>query len=517
MATIDIDFRKWPDSPHWHFQMYALGEDDFGRWFWAPTGTATQRGTEAPSEASSTWVKVIPHKGWWSAVFQSGSDLNLYIDVCTPAEWGDGWVKMIDLDLDVLRQRNSEKVVLDDEDEFLEHQRTLNYPQRVIDSARTSAADLMHRAEQRIEPFGEVGGTWLARAQALEATGKYPALARHERWESAGVAAAVGPGRPTVSVIIPARNGGVYLGAALDALMAQTYENITEIVIADGASTDDTLDIIRARSAQDDRIRVVENPGGTTPVGLNIALRATSGDVIVRCDAQTELPPTYVAEAVATLQRTGAGNVGGMQRAEGITTMQRTIAYAMTSRIGVGDAAFRYGGAEGSTDTVYLGVFDRKKLDAVGHYDETLIRNQDYELNARLRAAGHDVWFDPTLAVVYRPRTSLRGLAAQYWQYGAWKRHVVTSGKAPMRLRQLAPPALVVGFLGTGLLALSGSRVPFYALSAVYETAIYSGTALWLYKTRDKAALGFAAAVATMHFAWGAGFLVGRRQRPTDA
>jgi len=517
VEIFDIDFRKWPDTPHWHYQMYALGEDDYGRWFWAPTGTATQRGTEAPSEASSTWVKVIPHSGWWSAVFQSGSDLNLYIDVCTPPEWGDGWVKMVDLDLDVLRHRNTETVELDDEDEFLEHLKTLNYPERVIDKARTSAAELMLHAQERHEPFGDVGDAWLSKAQGLEATDKYPPLPRHERWDSANTEATTGETQLRVSVIIPVRNGGAYIGAALDAIAGQTYTAITEIVIADGASTDDTRRIIATRAAQDLRVRVVDNPGGTTPVGLNLAIRATSGDVVVRCDAQTELPATYVAEAVATLQRTGAGNVGGMQRAEGISAMQRTIAYAMTSRIGVGDAAFRYGGSEGPTDTVYLGVFDRKKLDAVGHFDETLIRNQDYELNARLRAAGHVVWFDPSLAVVYRPRRSLRALASQYWQYGAWKRHVITSGKAPLRLRQLAPPALVLGFLGTGVLALSGTRLPFYALSAVYEVAIYSGTVIWFYKTRDKAALGFAAAVATMHFAWGAGFLVGRRQRPNEA
>lgn len=516
METIDIDFRKWPDTPHWHYQMYALGEDSHGRWFWAPTGTATQRGTETPSEASSTWVKVIPHNGWWSAVFQSGSDLSLYIDVCTPAEWSDGWVKMIDLDLDILRQRDTGTIVLDDEDEFLEHQLTLNYPQRIVDTARTTAAELMVKVQQRREPFGDVGDAWLSKAQTLQTTGTYPPLPRHDRWQSAP-ASTVDVPAPCVSVIIPVRNGGAYIGAALDAITAQTYESIAEIVIADGASTDDTTDVVATRAAQDRRIRVVENPGGTTPVGLNIAIQATSGDVIVRCDAQTELPPTYVAAAVATLQRTGAANVGGMQKAEGIATVQRTIAYAMTSRIGVGDAAFRYGGNEGSTDTVYLGVFDRKKLDAVGRFDETLIRNQDYELNARLRAAGHDVWFDPSLAVVYRPRKTLRSLASQYWQYGAWKRHVITSRKAPMRLRQLAPPALVIGFLGTGILALSGVRLPLYVLSAAYGAMISSGTVVWFYKTRDRAALAFAAAVATMHFAWGAGFLFGRRQRPNEA
>ena len=510
--TVDVDFRKWPDTPHWHHQMYLLGDDDFGRWLWAPRGTVAQKGEADPQKAEDTWVKLIPTEGWWSAIFRTGSDLDLYVDVCTPAEWNENSVKMVDLDLDILRDRDSGIVTLDDEDEFLKHQVDLGYPQSMVAAARTTAAELMITVEQHREPFGEVGARWLEKAKELEAGGHFPPLSLASRWLTETKATH----SPTVSVIIPVRNGGKYIGAALDAIASQDYDNIVEIVIADGNSTDDTVSVIAARSVQDQRIRVVENPGGTTPAGLNKAIEATTGDVIVRCDAQAELPPDYVSTAVATLHRTGAANVGGVQHAEGVTTVQRAIAYAMTSRVGIGDAAFRYGGPEGEVDTVYLGVFDRQKLDDVGRFDETLIRNQDYELNARLRKAGHTVWFDPSLSVLYRPRVSLRALAVQYWQYGAWKRHVVISGMAPLRLRQLAPPLLILAFLVTGALFLAGSRVPFFAVSAVYEIVLYGTTALWLFKTRDKAAIGFAAAAATMHFAWGAGFLVGRRQRPTD-
>ena len=135
-------------------------------------------------------------------------------------------------------------------------------------------------------------------------------------------------------------------------------------------------------------------------------------------------------------------NVGGIQRAVGTTPFEQAVADAMTSRFGTGDATFHYGGAEGPTDTVYLGVFDRAAIEAVGVFDEALVRNQDYELNIRLRQAGGMVWFDPELSVSYRPRGTLRGLARQYFDYGRWKRRVVRRHPRSLRWRQAVPPAV---------------------------------------------------------------------------
>ena len=115
----------------------------------------------------------------------------------------------------------------------------------------------------------------------------------------------------------------------------------------------------------------------------------------MRVDGHAELSAGYIRRAVETLRRTGAANVGGVQRAAGTTPFERAVADAMSSRFGTGDATFHYGGTEGPTDTVYLGVFDRAAIEAVGLFDERLLRNQDYELNIRLREAGGVVWFDP--------------------------------------------------------------------------------------------------------------------------
>lgn len=314
-----------------------------------------------------------------------------------------------------------------------------------------------------------------------------------------------------VSVVIPARNEAPFIEATIASTMAQDYSGPIEVVVADGMSDDGTREIVQRLAAADERVRCIDNPTGRTPNGLNLAIEAARGEIIVRCDAHAELPAHYVRTAVAVLEETGAVNVGGIQRAIGTTWMQRAVASAMSSRVGVGDARFHYGGDAGPVDTVYLGVFRRDALMGVGGFDEALTRNQDYELNIRLRAAGGVVWFDPRLAVTYRPRRSLGALWRQYYQYGTWKRRVLRMHPESTRLRQLVAPLFVLALLGSVALALTPWRNFGIVVPAVYLVLLVLGTLVALVRTRDSAALGFPVAVAIMHLAWGVGFLVGRR------
>ena len=319
-----------------------------------------------------------------------------------------------------------------------------------------------------------------------------------------------GPGHPptdwpAVSVVIPVRNGAGSIGTAIESCLAQDYEGPIEVVVGDGRSTDTTRAVVE--SFQDMGVRLVDNPTGLTPAGLNAAIAAAHGDVIVRCDAHSRLPADYVRRAVEILDQTGADNVGGIQRAVGVSLVQRAIALAMTSRIGVGDARFHYGGSAGPTDTVYLGVFRREALDRVGLFDETLHRNQDYELNHRIRATGGVVFFHPDLAVEYAPRRTFRRLWSQYYQYGHWKLRVLRRHPRSLRLRQLAPPLLVVGLIGSGVLAVVGR--PGYALviPAAWLGALLAAGLVTVVRTREPAALLMPVAVGIMHLSWGLGFL----------
>ncbi len=316
-------------------------------------------------------------------------------------------------------------------------------------------------------------------------------------------------GWPHVSVVVPARDCAALIGGCLDAIDSQTYRGPIDVTVALAPSRDGTGRAI-ANTDMGLPLQVVDNPAGTAAEGLNLAVAASQGSVVARVDAQSRIPPDYVERAVTTLTQTGAANVGGVQHPVGSAGLPGAIAAAMESPFGGGPAAFRRGRRAGPADTVYLGVFDRKALESVGGFDETLGRNQDYELNWRLREHGHCVWLDPSLVLDYLPRSNYRGLARQYFSYGAWKRTVLLRHPRSLRLRQLAAPALVAG-LAVSALQLAMGRWRGAALPGLY-TAACTVAANRLRDTlpdrhdRVRAAVAF----VTMHTAWGAGFLTGR-------
>jgi succinoglycan biosynthesis protein ExoA len=309
---------------------------------------------------------------------------------------------------------------------------------------------------------------------------------------------------PSVSVVIPALHAADIVGDALRSVLCQ--EEVTEVVVATGDP--DTRQAVTAAAAGDDRVRVVDNPGGRTPDALNAAIAASTGQVIARVDAGSVLPPAYVATAVRALAATGAGNVGGAQVPTAERGFARAVAVAMRSPAGAGGATYRVGGDAGPVDTVYLGVFRREALDAVGGYDPRFTRNQDAELNLRLRSRGYAVWFEPSLAVAYRPRGTIRGLASQYLQYGRWRRLTVRTHRGSVAPRQLAAPVLVAGLVGAGIVsAVVGSVLPVGAALAVYLAALIVAAVVAVPSLGIVP--GVVVALAVMHLSWGIGFLLG--------
>ena len=314
---------------------------------------------------------------------------------------------------------------------------------------------------------------------------------------------------PPVSVVVPARDCAAVIGECLAAIGRQTYPGPIDITVAVAPGRDGTEQAL-AGNGIELPLQVVENAAGTTAAGLNIAVAASKGPIVARVDAQSRLPPDYLERAVSTLTRTGAANVGGVQRPVGAAGLPGAIAAAMGSPFGGGPAAFRRGRHSGPADTVYLGVFDRHALESVGGFDETLGRNQDYELNWRLREQGRTVWLDPSLVVDYVPRPDYSGLARQYFSYGAWKRTMLMRHPRSLRARQLAAPALVGG-LAFSAFEMARGRRRGAALPALYAGACaVAATRLrdGLRNRRDRARA--AAAFAVMHTAWGAGFWAGR-------
>ena len=319
---------------------------------------------------------------------------------------------------------------------------------------------------------------------------------------------------PTVSVVMPIRHEAKYLEQSVQSILLQTYPREFDICLAVAPSSDVTEAIAQSLCAQNHRISVIENPSGKTASGLNAAIAHTKGQIVVRVDGHATLSPDYILNAVTTLRSTGAANVGGIQRPIGRSIFERAVARAMTSKFGTGGSKFHIGGQAGPTDSVYLGVFDRSRAEKVGWFDERLIRNQDYELNIRLRNDGGTIWFDPNLWVDYQPRSSLSQLARQYFQYGWWKAKVVGLHPSSLRLRQLAP-VLVTIFL---LCSLAISVVNPLSLLVPLLYGLLT-TAISFSQPRLSLAerLALVLILPTMHLTWGLGFTLSLFSRKLKA
>lgn len=327
-----------------------------------------------------------------------------------------------------------------------------------------------------------------------------------------------------VSYVMPVLDEAEHVRNAVLSILAQQYEGDIEIVLALGPSTDSTNRIVAELIASDPRIRSVPNPTGGTPAGLNAAIRATTHPIVVRVDAHTVLPQNYTAIAVEAMQRTGAGNVGGVMDAVGRTPFERAVALAYTSRVGLGGGPHHIGGEEGPAETVYLGTFRRDALEDVGLFDERIRRGQDWELNRRLRAAGHAVWFTPAMRVVYRPRSGLNDLVRQFAHTGRWRGELVRRFPAANSVRYFIPPVMVVAVVLGTLLGVAGIITAAitgtfegaagwlqlaWIIPAVYILFVLGATVVVGTRAGVRGALWFAVVLPFIHFAWGTGFILG--------
>jgi glycosyltransferase involved in cell wall biosynthesis len=318
----------------------------------------------------------------------------------------------------------------------------------------------------------------------------------------------------TVSIIVPCYNEERTIGLLLQAILDQSVGAAAlEVVLADGGSTDRTAAVVRAFAEQHPelRVRIVENPARAIPAALNRAIEAARGRVIVRLDAHSIPQPDYVEQCLRVLQETSAANVGGVWEIHpsAPTWIARSIAVAASHRLGAGDARYRTSGAAGEVDTVPFGAYPRAWLDRIGPYDESLLTNEDYEYNVRLRRAGGKIWFDPSIRSIYFARATLGDLARQYARYGYWKARMLRRYPGTLRWRQALPPAFV---LATVVLAAAAAWLPLARWLLGLQWAIYAGGLLaagveQACQRRDPAlAAGMPLALAVMHLAWGSAF-----------
>lgn len=341
-----------------------------------------------------------------------------------------------------------------------------------------------------------------------------PAAAR-DRTGAGDAGPVVGTGAegavPFVSVVMAVRDEARHIDGVLDTLLAGTYPaDRLEVVVADGGSTDGTAARVAAWAAADPRVRCLDNPAGTAAAGLNRAVAAARGDVIVRMDGHALPAPDYVAACVRALARTGASAVGGRMVGHGETPVGRAAAWVTATPLGAGDARYRLGGA-GPVDTVYLGAWPRAVLRAAGGFDEGLARNQDYELCLRLRAMGGVVWLDPAIRSTTVTRGTLGGVWRQYLGYGAGRAATLRRHPRSLRWRQ-AVPALWVAALalaGAAAPAVPAARAALFGLAGSYGVATAGAGLLAARRIGWRDAGRVPPVVWAMHLAWGLGFWAG--------
>ncbi len=317
---------------------------------------------------------------------------------------------------------------------------------------------------------------------------------------------------PFVSVIIPVCNEAAYISAVISSIFSQEQsEGEYEIIVADGMSDDGTRDILAELQVRHPRLKVIDNPMRRTPAGLNAAIATAKGSVIIRMDAHTIYAQDYLKQCVTIHQETGADNVGGPWVARGKGYISKAIAAAFQSPFAVGGARGHRLEYTGPVDTVYLGCWPIETFRKFGLFDEELVRNQDDEHNLRIIRGGGRVWQSPRIKSWYTPRSSLRALFRQYYQYGYWKVRVIQKHRLPASIRHLVPGLFVAGLMACVLVSPFWALARWVGMAAVgcYGGCVLLASLITAGKSEWRLAPILPAVFAAYHFGYGIGFLHG--------
>lgn len=317
---------------------------------------------------------------------------------------------------------------------------------------------------------------------------------------------------PTVSILLPVRNEAKFVRKLLEQILMQDYPvELTEIIVCDGLSDDGTREIVAEMQKEHPHIRLIDNPQRIVPTGLNAGMAASRGEIIIRIDGHAEIARDFVTENVRILQsRPEVWGCGGNCIHLGTNDFARAAAVAMTSRIGVGNASHRFADYEGYGEGAIFPAFRRWVFSKVGNYDESLVRNQDDELNFRVTQGGGKIYISPRVKSMYYVRDSIKGLFRQYFQYSYWRLPIIRKHKRPTTLRQVVPPLFYLLMLG---LAIAGGAVGSILLAvllpAIYLAVLVGAGIAALPRHGVRVAMRVPVALATLQLAYALGWIYG--------
>lgn len=309
---------------------------------------------------------------------------------------------------------------------------------------------------------------------------------------------------PAISVIMPVLNEEAHIADAIESVLAQEYPGELELLLALGPSSDETNKIAAAITKKNKKVRLIDNPRGLTTVGLNECIRQSKSEIIIRIDAHSEPAEGYFKRGVEILQEQKADLVGGIMDARGKAAFQSAVAWAYTSRFGIGGANFHVGGEAGEAESAYLGIFKKSALERVNGYDEEIIRGEDWELAQRIKKTGGLVWFSPELRVVYWPRGTVAKLAKQFMATGIWRGDLTRRDPSGASRRYWIPPLLVFACISGIFSVMYGNYagilpIAFYLLGVTFLATVARNMS-------PKQRLAIMIALPVMHFSWGIGF-----------
>ena len=319
-------------------------------------------------------------------------------------------------------------------------------------------------------------------------------------------------GAPEISAVIPCRNEHSHIEACVLSLLGQEpVPGDFEVIVADGMSDDGTREILAQLARRNQRLRIIDNPAQTTACAMNLGIQHARGEFVAIMGAHSQYAPDYLRASLEVSRATGADNVGGSMVCRGETWLQQAIAIAHHSPFSVGGARWHNVAYEGPADTVFGGCYRREVFKRIGYFDESLLRNQDDELNLRLIRAGGKIWHSPAIRSSYCPRASLTALFRQYLQYGYWKVAVVKKHGRPASLRQLVPGFFVLALVLLPLLALLLPQFLWIWLILLgsYLLANFGATVLTAARSGWRFLPVLPLVFACYHFGYGIGFLRG--------
>jgi glycosyltransferase involved in cell wall biosynthesis len=255
-----------------------------------------------------------------------------------------------------------------------------------------------------------------------------------------------------VSVIIPCLNEISFIGKCLDSVLANDYAaDCLEIIVIDGMSTDGTREVLAEYSQRDPRITMLDNPKKITPAALNVGVRGAKGEIIVRLDAHSTYDTQYISKCVHYLTTYDADNVGGIwiTVSRSATLFAQAATLSLSHYFGVGNAHYRIGQPKEPrwVDTVPYGCFRKSTFDRIGLFDESCHRNEDVELNTRIRRAGGKILLVPDIVINYFARTTFRMFCRHNFNNGIKVTFPFQLNRDFFSWRHLVPLFFLVGIL----------------------------------------------------------------------